>query len=54
MGLINAKERQDGLSEYPHAREAATLFSQICHDKPYLTENNDKTQKVLDGIKFII
>ena len=54
MGLINAKERQDGLSEYPYARESAVLFSQICQDKPYLTDNSDKKQKILDGIKFII
>ena len=36
------------------ARESAALFSQICQDKPYLTENSDKKQKILDGIKFII
>lgn len=54
MGLINAKERQDGLSEYPYARESATLFSQICQDKPYLTEDSERINKILNGIKFII
>lgn len=54
MGLINAKERQDGLSEYPHARESAMVFSQICQDKPYLTEDSEKVNKILNGIKFII
>ena len=54
MGLINAKERQDGLNEYPYARESATLFSQICQDKPYLTEDSERINKILNGIKFII
>lgn len=53
-GLLSAKENQDGLSEYPHAREAAKLFNEICDKKPYLAELDSRTSKILDGIKYII
>lgn len=53
-GLLKPEARNDGLSDYASAREAAKNFTALCGKYPDLAETDSRAGQIIDGLKFIV
>ena len=53
-GLLKPESRNDGLSDYANAREAAKHFTALCGKYPDLAETDGRAGEIIDGLKFIV
>lgn len=53
-GLLDPEENNDGLNEYRDAHEAVRYFKRLCEDRPELSVSDLRSEKILDGIKYIL
>lgn len=53
-GLLDPEENNDGLNEYRDAYESAKYYAKLCEDRPELAVSDMRSEKILDGIKYIL
>lgn len=53
-GFLSPSGSNDGLADYADARAASKAFAQLCGKRPDLAETDDRTENILEGLKFIL